>query len=70
MVVHFSLRVKVCKPGDGGKHHPNSVIGLGIQFLERETYRGSQRQSSEVRFCRDTPCAQGHAERTEDRVSA
>ena len=64
MVVHFGLRVKVCKPRDGGKHHPNGVIGLRIQLLDR--HRRNQKQSSEVKFCGDAPYVHAPAAR-EDR---
>lgn len=67
MVIHFGLRVEVCKPWDGGEHDPNGVIGLGIQLLHRDTQRDSQKRSSEVRLCRDAPRthAQVPTERTE-----
>lgn len=55
MVVHFGLRVKVCKPRDGGEHHPNCIIGLRIQLLDRQTHRRNQKQSSEVKFCGGAP---------------
>lgn len=57
LVIHFRLGVKVCKPWDGGKHHPNGIVGLRIQLLDRETHRRSQKQSSEVRFHSNAPCS-------------
>lgn len=72
MVIHFRLRVKVCKPWDGGEHDTDGVIGLRIQLLHRDTQRDSQKRSSEVRLCRDAPVctltcthAQVPTERTE-----
>lgn len=72
MVVHFGLRVKVCKPRDGGKHHPDGVIGLRIQLLDRETHRRKQKQSSEVKFCGDAPyvCAPAAMHRCPERTES
>lgn len=55
LVIHFSLRVKVSKPRDGGEHHPDGIIGLRIQLLDIQTHRESQKQSVEARFCSDAP---------------
>lgn len=60
LVIHLGLRVKVCEPRDGGEHHANGIVRLGIQLLDRETHRGGRTESSEVRFCRDAPRARAH----------
>lgn len=39
LVVHLGLRVEVREPRDGGEHHPDSIVGLRIQLLDRETHR-------------------------------
>lgn len=44
LVIHLSLRVKVCKPRDGGEHHPDGIIRLGIQLLDRETHGGGSQK--------------------------
>lgn len=57
LVVHLGLRVEVREPRDGGEHHPDSIVGLRIQLLDRETHRepGTVVRGEAVPWC-SIPC--------------